>query len=388
MDNQPFIFSNAPGWRWRRHLAFWGVWGISQAILYSFAPPLLKLNYFLRLEIAGVDALVYLVPHMFLSYALMYFVIPKFVVRGKYLMTTFLVILLSLVTGAISAVESLYILRQVRVWVLRDHFAFIPPTYFTVGSFSQSLMAGLRGGITIAGLAAAIKLMKYYYIKHARNLELQKENIASQLQLLKAQVHPHFLFNTLNNVYAHAQVGSSSAPVLIAGLSDLLRYMLYECDRPLVPLDKELKMVQDYVLLERVRYGNKLDVNIQVAGDTTDAYIAPLLLLPFIENCFKHGTSQMLEQPWISLQIVIEGDWMKMKLLNGKAPGISTAAGGIGIANVMKRLEYMYPEKHQLMINNEDDVYIVNLRLQMERRPAAEAGYAPNANTQRYELAQ
>jgi len=383
MDSYPFIFSNEPRYRWRRHLAFWAVWWVSQAILYSFSPGLLYLVFVQRLEMSAVDALVYLAPHMFLSYSLMYFLIPRFVVKGKYVQTILLLMLLFLVTGAISAVESIYILDRARYCILGSFF---PTVHYPVGNFFMGLMAGLRGGITIGGVAAAIKLMKHWYVKQARNLELQKENIASQLQLLKAQVHPHFLFNTLNNVYAHAQVGSSSAPVLIAGLSDLLRYMLYECDRPLVPLEKELKMVQDYVLLERVRYGNKLDVSIQVTGDTTDAYIAPLLLLPFIENCFKHGTSQMLEQPWISLQLVIEGDWMRMKVLNGKAPGISAASGGIGIANVVKRLEYMYPERHQLVINNEEDVFIVNLRIQLEKKP--EARHIADTNVMTYELAE
>jgi len=383
MDSAPFIFSNAPNYRWRRHLAFWGVWWFSQAILYSFAPPLLPSNYFQRLEICSIDALIYMAPHIFISYSLMYFVIPKFVVKGKYVQTALLVLLLCLLSAVISAFESIYIIDRVRRWIVGDKWLF---PHYPTSPFAMSLMAGLRGGVTIAGMAAAIKLMKYWYVKQARNLELQKENIASQLQLLKAQVHPHFLFNTLNNVYAHAQVGSSTAPVLIAGLSDLLRYMLYECDRPLVPLEKELKMVQDYVLLERVRYGNKLDVNIQVTGGTKDVHIAPLLLLPFIENCFKHGTSQMLEQPWVTLQIVIEDDWMRMKLLNGKAPGVSTATGGIGIANVIKRLEYTYPGKHQLVINNEEEVFIVNLRIQLERKPAA--GQVVDANVMTYELAE
>ncbi len=297
----------------------------------------------------------------------MYFVIPGFVVKGKYVATALLVALLFVATAAMSAAISIYALSHIR------HFCRVPEpgTTYVAGSFFMSLMAGLRGGITIGGVAAAIKLMKYWYVKQARNLELQKENIASQLQLLKAQVHPHFLFNTLNNVYSHAQVGSSSAPVLIAGLSDMLRYMLYECDTPVVPLEKELKMVQDYVLLEKVRYGNKLDVNIQLPADTAGLFVAPLLLLPFIENCFKHGASQMIEQPWVSMQITIEGDWMRMKLLNGKVPDVRAAAeGGIGIANVRRRLEYMYPEKHQLVINNEEEVFIVNLRIQLERKVA------------------
>jgi len=298
----------------------------------------------------------------------MYFVIPRFVVKGRYVATALLVLLSFVATAAMSAVISNFLLANIRHFCRVDSFTI----KYTGASFFMSLMAGLRGGITIGGVAAAIKLMKYWYVKNARNLELQKENIASQLQLLKAQVHPHFLFNTLNNVYSHAQVGSSSTPVLIAGLSDMLRYMLYECDTPLVPLEKELKMVQDYVLLERVRYGNKLDVNIQLSGNTRHVYIAPLLLLPFIENCFKHGASQMIEQPWVSLQIMIEGDWMRMKLLNGKAPGVKTVSeGGIGIANVVRRLAYVYPDKHQLVINNEEEVFIVNLRLQLERREGA-----------------
>jgi hypothetical protein len=385
MEAYPFIFSNDISHRLKRHLLFWGFWWLAQAFLYSFAHGWLRLSYPQALEISMVDAFFYMAPHIFLSYSLMYYVIPRFVVKGKYMSAVGIVALLVIVTGVMSAAISFYILDGARRSILGD---LVPPRRDNISSFFMSLMAGLRGGVTIGGVAAAIKLMKYWYAKQARNLELQKENIASQLQLLKAQIHPHFLFNTLNNVYAHAQVGSSSAPVLIVGLSDLLRYMLYECDRPLVPLDKELKMVEDYVLLERVRYGNKLDVAIQLSGNTRDAYIAPLLLLPFIENCFKHGASQMLDQPWVSLQIVIEGDEMKMKLLNGKAPGLSVGGGGIGIANVVKRLEYMYPDKHQLVINNEDDVYIVNLRLQLERRTGAEVRHVVNANNKYYEPAQ
>ena len=182
-----------------------------------------------------------------------------------------------------------------------------------------SLLAGLRGGITIGGLAAAIKLMKHWYVKEQRNLQLQKENTESQLQLLKAQVHPHFLFNTLNNIYSYTQDSSPTASRLITKLSDLLRFVLYEGSQPTVTLDRELKMIQDYIALEKVRYGNKLDLDIQLPEKTNNLFIAPLLLLPLIENCFKHGTSSMIEQPWISLHVTIRDTQMHMKLVNGKA---------------------------------------------------------------------
>ncbi|MBS1567729.1 MAG: histidine kinase, partial [Bacteroidetes bacterium] len=120
------------------------------------------------------------------------------------------------------------------------------------------MMAGLRGGLTIAGFAATIKLMKYWYTKERKNLQLQKENAESQLQLLKAQVHPHFFFNTLNNIYSYTQNTSAVASKLVMGLSDMLRYMLYECNQPLVSLDKELKLLKDYSVLEQIRYDNRL----------------------------------------------------------------------------------------------------------------------------------
>src|SRR6185436_3871332 len=143
-----------------------------------------------------------------------------------------------------------------------------------------SLLAGLRGGITIGGIAVSIKLMKHWYVKEQRNLQLQKENAEAQLQLLKAQVHPHFLFNTLNNIYSHTQGVAPVASQLALGLSDMLRFMIYECNQPQVSLAKELKMIQDYVTLEKIRYGNRLDVQIDLPPYTENLLIAPLLLLP------------------------------------------------------------------------------------------------------------
>jgi LytS/YehU family sensor histidine kinase len=195
--------------------------------------------------------------------------------------------------------------------------------------------------------------------------------VESQLQLLKAQVHPHFLFNTLNNIYSYTQNTSPVASKLVTGLSDMLRFILYECNQPLVPLSKELNMIQDYINLEQIRYGNKLDIHVDLPEKINNLFIAPLLLLPLIENCFKHGASNMLDQPWISLKVTINNKQMHVKLVNGKVKekDENKKTSGIGINNVKKRLELIYPEKHQLLITNDDEVFIVNLKLQLEQRP-------------------
>jgi len=233
----------------------------------------------------------------------------------------------------------------------------------------MSLLAGLRGAITIGGLAAAIKLMKYWHLKEQRNLQLQKENAEAGLQLLKAQVHPHFLFNTLNNIYSYTQNTSPVASKMITGLSDMLRYILYEGNRPLTSLHKELGMIEDYINLEKIRYGNRLELHIDLPENTQGLHIAPLLLLPLVENCFKHGTSTMLEQPWINLKITLQGKQMHMKLLNGKlnSPVEKQPLTGIGLNNVQMRLSLLYPGKHELTITSEDEVFMVNLKLELEQ---------------------
>lgn len=370
MQRYPFIFSDESKYRLQRHLLFWACWWAFQSILYSFVAFAKPFDYTGRLQISTIEALFYLGPHLFLSYSLMYWVIPRYLLKGKYVATVMSVLLLFLATAVFSAFVGVYVLDFVRRTVLGA--VYNPPAHVIRTNFSLALLAGLRGAITIGGLAAAIKLMKYWYVKEQRNLQLQKENVTSQLQVLKAQVHPHFLFNTLNNIYAHTQDTSPKASRMIAGLSDLLRYMLYECNQPLVPLGKELKMLRDYILLEQIRYGNQLDLNIDLPDHTNDLQIAPLLLLPFVENCFKHGASHMLEQPWISLHISLDGEWMKMKLLNGKPPHAALASSsGIGIHNVIKRLGLLYPGKHQLSIAEDEEVFIVNLKLQLEKTRAA-----------------
>src|SRR6186713_353821 len=238
MERIPFIFSNAIRYRLGRHLAFWSFWWLFQGFLYAFTPGPVNLSYLERLPYSMVESGLFLTNHIFLAYTLMYFVLPAYLLKGRYLATGGWVIILFLATAALASLTGIYIVRP-----LENNFA--PKSKDTVHrmsyqtSFYLGLLAGLRGGITIGGLAAAIKLMKHLYIKEQRNLQLVKENAESQLQLLKAQVHPHFLFNTLNNIYSHTQNSSPIAAQLAIGLSEMLRYMLYEGSHLLVPLSRE-----------------------------------------------------------------------------------------------------------------------------------------------------
>lgn len=368
MQQYPFIFSDEKKYRVRRHLCFWIAWWSFQSILYSYTAGMSLLPEHSRLPVSMLNAFFFLVPHIFLSYSLMYFVIPRFIFPARYLWAVVSVLVLFFLTACISSFIAVYILNDVREYIFGDQ-EFL--SRFHEGqAFFLGLLGGLRGAITIGGLAAAIKLMKFWYVKEQRNLQLQKENMAAQLQLLQAQVHPHFLFNTLNNIYSHTQNVSPVGSSMIMGLSDILRYILQEGSKSQVLLSQELKMIEDYMLLEQIRYGNRLEINKDLPERTGNLAIAPLLLLPFVENCFKHGTSHLLEQAWIRLAISLNGNKMRMTLINAKLPGHEQEKqiSGTGIANVRKRLELLYPGRHELVITEEEDVFIVNLRVELHSR--------------------
>jgi sensor histidine kinase YesM len=379
MQPMPFIYDNTPMWRLARHLSFWTLWFLFQVILYSFSPSqaLQQQTFWHRIMLTWPETLIYLFPSLFLAYSLMYIVIPKLVLPGHYLMATLTSLVLIIITAGLSALLSVTVIDYFR-HLMADNISPMvareihPPFYIQLG---VAMLAGFRGSITVGGLAAAIKLMKCFYEKQQAALELEKEKMNTELQMLKAQLHPHFLFNTLNNIYSFTQGVSTRASGMIMGLSQILRYILYECNKPLVPLDRELKMIEEYIELESARYDYGLDISLQLPKVATELLISPLMLLPFVENAFKHGASQMTEQPWISLTIDTSNDELWMKLINGKPSTIVKKAPGIGIANVRKRLDLLYHGAYELQINEEEEMYIVNLKLKlavMNRSPVKE----------------
>jgi LytS/YehU family sensor histidine kinase len=181
-------------------------------------------------------------------------------------------------------------------------------------------------------------MFKSNYQKIEEKQMLTIENKAAELQLLKAQVNPHFLFNTLNNIYSFTLNKSEQAGVLVKKLTSVFRYMTDDCDQALVPLDKELKMLQDYIGLEKVRYGNRISIEIEISGYATDKMITPLLMIPLIENSFKHGTSQMLNKPWIMLDIAINKNVLTFSLKNSRPlqTNLGNGKNGLGLKNVKK----------------------------------------------------
>jgi two-component system sensor histidine kinase AlgZ len=218
---------------------------------------------------------------------------------------------------------------------------------------------------TVAMFGVFIRMFKYWYREQRQKMQIEQEKIRAELELLRAQLHPHFLFNTLNNLYSLVLERSEKAPDMLLRLSALLNYVLYECKAREVPLDKEIHILKDYIALEQERYGSRLEVSMNFSGDIAGFSVAPMLFQPFVENAFKHGTAEQLGRVWMSIELSVQKERLFFRVINSM-DGLNASAattGGIGIANVRRRLELLYPDKHSLELDTGEEVFIVSMNL-------------------------
>ena len=195
-----------------------------------------------------------------------------------------------------------------------------------------------------------------------RNIELDRNSKIAELRILKAQINPHFLFNTLNNLYALALQKSDQTPKSIARLSEMLDYMLYQCNEKFVSIDKEINLLENYIALEQLRYGNEIEIAFQNSS-TKPMKIAPFILLSIVENAFKHSSVDTLRIPKISIQVAQEDTMLYFKVENTKSNLTKNKTNnGIGISNIKQQLNLLYPEYTYEIIEKED-TYCVNLTI-------------------------
>ncbi len=297
--------------------------------------------------------------NMIFSYTIVYYLVPRFYIKKKYVLFAAGLLLLFITVFLLSLLQNI-INRQLSAAI----------GIISLNTFFKASTIRLFGNPPlICGVLLSLKKIKDWYIKQNENKILALENSNAELQLLKAQIHPHFLFNTLNNIYFFILSEPVKAEDLVAKLENLLYYMINECTAITVPLYKEINMINDYFELEKVRYGDRLDVELNITGEYDDKMIAPLLMIPFIENSFKHGTSKMLRDPWIKLFIQADEDMLHFTLTNNKpADEILDKKHGIGLSNVKKRLSILHPGKHYLTVEPTENTFTINMQIPLENK--------------------
>jgi sensor histidine kinase YesM len=366
---QDFLFSEKRSDRIMQHLLFWAIW----YVYITFTNAAYPIGY---REWAYFKNPVYIFGESFFVvftqlpsvYIMLYWIFPGLILKKKYVGLLVSLVLLWLFCFSLNFFVHMKLIQPVLASISAPDY--IPEKFRDEGlKFFMALMSTNKAAFTITASALMLKFGKHWYHHQHRNLQLQKEKADSELRLLTAQVHPHFLFNTLENVLSKTRTDSPGGSKMIMSLSEMLRYILYEGRKPLVPLEQEITMITEYINLEKIRYGNKLDVHMLTPDKMNNIYIAPLLLLPFVENCFKHGASHMLKNPWINFTVELKDRTLVMKLMNGKAStaGQSQKKAGIGIKNVRQRLELLYKNKYALQVREEDEVFVVDLQVDLVR---------------------
>jgi hypothetical protein len=221
------------------------------------------------------------------------------------------------------------------------------------------------------GVSTAAKITLDWYKNLREKQELQTQTMQSELRFLKSQINPHFLFNTLNSLYALTLKKSDEAPEIVLKLSEMMRYMLYECNERWVPLSKEVAYIGNYLDLERLRQGKNVDIRFGIEGNVSDQKIAPLMFIPFIENCFKHGLGHQISKGFVRIVLKVDDNQIRFFVENSKPDNIPlqirhARSGGIGLANVRRRLDLLYPDRYKLDIEDGPKTYAVHLKMLLD----------------------
>ena len=288
------------------------------------------------------------------TYFFNYFLIPKYLLNNKFFKFSLFSIYTLITSFWIISLISLPFLALIGPGMDMFDNSLIDLYFVIVGMYSVSILAIL------------IKLLKYWYLKQNEHIQLLKEKSEAELEMLKGQINPHFLFNTLNNIYSLSLKKSDLTPEAVLKLSEMLDYLLYECKSDRVSLKNEVKLIQNYIYLQKIRFGDRLDIQFDnLAND--DLNIAPMILLPFIENSFKHGVGNQSKEVWIVIHLSQTEKYLSFKVSNSKIhqdqKRQSSESGGIGLENVKKRLQLLYPEGYSLEIEPLPDRYSVILKI-------------------------
>lgn len=288
------------------------------------------------------------------TYFILYFLLPRYVATRQYKQ---LFILLSLLIVISSLIFRFTIYKVVQPY-------YYPESEFHFWNFAKMLW-GTFEIFSVAAIAVSIKLFKQKYESVEREQELQKEKLQTELSFLKAQINPHFLFNTLNNIYGLSLKNSPQTSDAILKLSELLQFMVHDGAAEKIKLADEIKTLKDYIELEKLRYGNRLSVIFEQEIDNDEELIAPLLLIPFVENSFKHGASQSRFNSSISIQLKLNEGLLNFCVSNSKE-GNSENVTGIGLKNISRQLELIYGKHHQLEIKNQSNTFEVELTINLK----------------------
>jgi two-component system, LytTR family, sensor kinase len=339
-----FLFSSR-SWAW--HLLFWSCLFLYEWLLQGSLNDCYQVSF---------EAALYNVPViMLVTYFTIFITVERFLLQKKYLPFVFCLAASLVFAGVFRRIITFEIIYKV-LYPDRAKVLFLLPKMLIDAVYVQ----------LIAGLGSMIYVIRKWMEQQRVNEKLMREKVAAELALLRSQVQPHFIFNTLNNIYMLSLKNSPLTSDMIYRLSALLSYMLYDSKRSLIEVEKEIDYVKNYINLEKIRYGNRLDIQMCGVNDVKGVQVPPLLFLPLVENAFKHGVSNAVEDSWIHIDISLKKRILIFKIENSLCDEKVKTNGfgnGLGLDNLRKRLEILYPDNFELKILKDEDSHLAVLKL-------------------------
>lgn len=312
----------------------------------------------------SINMLALLPMQMIAAYTLIYYQIPNLYQKGRYLLFVISVLGLAYILSALGKISVIHIaLPLIGVEPLEETLGEIltDPIYlikvFTTSVYVPAVSLYL------------LKMTKERYIQQNQLILLEKEKQKSELDFLKAQMNPHFLFNTLNNIYGLSTSKSEKTPEMILKLSEILDYTIYECNEEGVPVMKEWALIQNYVDLETLRYHNELTILLEEEIDDKDASVAPLILIGLVENAFKYSLKLVEGTPVIKVLLKVADGKLTLEVFNTKPQNVPDArekSKRIGVQNMQRQLDLQYPNEYTLKIDDQPDSYKVHLTINVK----------------------
>ena len=359
-----FIFSEKKSERLGRHLVFWLLWWIYFTIsFFHYEQSGLQKIEFEPWDVPFfIKSLILLSVHIAACYYFINISLPNYLLKGRYGALTVQVLILALFILIVS-----FLIHQTLVPIINTTFNH--RTIVSQNIWWTSITSGLLSAPKVICAAAAIKLLKRWWLQQKEKERLEKEKLITELKLLKLQIHPEFLFSSLKNIGALVEKKyTDKASMLLLKLADILSYILYECDSMYVPLDKEINTIKGYLLLQKTSMGNKLEIDVAEKGKMTEYVIVPLLLLPFIENSFSYIDNKKLEKNWINLEFQIQNDEFTMKLIHGKTiDDESTTPHDETLFKTIRRLDYFYSGNYELKTTVEPEIMMTSLKIRLNK---------------------
>ncbi|MFT3827116.1 MAG: sensor histidine kinase [Chitinophagaceae bacterium] len=341
------------------HVAFWLAYLVQDAMLEFLwvGPAIQQVPENLRIIMAIKAALALWIPKLLFTYFILYVSVGR-ILAGKvkvYVLVLEITVALFITILLYRLLLNYYIYPKVYNNLLKGGPIF---------SMQRILRAVMDIGFVTGG-AVAIKLVRIQLEARVREKNLVQEKLETELKFLRNQTNPHFLFNTLNNIYALARKKSDDTPEAVMKLSKLLRFMLYESKKEFIAIAEELKMLDDYLELERFRYNERLSIAFTKSIDDGTQPVAPLLLLPFVENAFKHGVSESRFDSFVHIDIALKQGYLTFKIENTKENGhVENVTDNIGLGNVRRQLQLMYKD-YRMDVQNSAALFTVHLTINL-----------------------